>query len=74
MSEAFPRKQNGLHRKASQQNFEASTRQCLEMAAGVAAGEVPLTVSSLTRFGIHSSQTAYEVCSAVPLFSCIGSK
>lgn len=62
MSEALPRKQNGLHRKASQQNFETSIRQSLEMATEMVAREVPLTISSSVRFGFQSSQNAYEVC------------
>lgn len=37
-----------------QENFEDSSRQSLEIAAGTAAGKVTLTISSLTRFGIHS--------------------
>lgn len=74
MSEAILRKWNGLHREASQENFKDGSRQSLEMAAGTAAGDVLLTISSLTRFGVHSNQNAYEVCWAVHLFSCIGSE
>lgn len=51
--QAILRKWNSLHREASQENFKDSSRQSLEMAAGTAAGEVLLTVSSLIRFGVH---------------------
>lgn len=56
MSEAILRKWNGLHRKASQENFEDSSRWSLEIVAGMAAGKVLLPISSLTRFGVHSNQ------------------
>lgn len=74
MSEVILRKWIGLHRKASQENFEDSSRQSLEIAAGMIAGKVLLTISSLTRFGVHSNQNVYEACWTVHLFSCIGSE
>lgn len=44
VSEAALRKWIGLHRKASQENFEDSSRQSLEVAAGMTAGKVLLTI------------------------------
>lgn len=54
VSEAILRKWNGLRSEASQENFEDSSRQSLEIAAGTAVGKVLFTICSLTRFDVHS--------------------